>query len=88
MMMLAQMRKRRGLSQVDLARKSGVMQQTIAKVEADPRRCPRIDTVYALSVALGCSVYDLYVPDGQPTQEEVDAGLELWADQDLIMPAT
>ena len=71
--MLERMRNRRELTQLELSRKSGVSQQVISMVEKDPSRCPRIDTVYALSVALRCSMYDLYVPDGRvPAEEETD----------------
>ena len=72
MMDLTRMRERRGLSQPELARRSGVSQQVISQVEKDPGRCPRIDTVYALSVALRCSMYDLYVPDGRVPAEETE----------------
>ena len=51
------------MTQQELAQKSGVQQQTISQIENRPARCPRIDVVYALSLACGCSMYDMYVPE-------------------------
>lgn len=65
MMMLRQARERAKLTQQELAQRSGVLQQTISQIERDPNRMPRIDVVYALSVGCGCSIYDIYIPDGK-----------------------
>lgn len=72
MMMLRQARERAGLTQQELATRSGVQQQAISQIERDPEKCPRIDTVYALSIGCGCSMYDLYTP-GNEKSVNVDA---------------
>lgn len=63
MILLEQERKKKGLSQPELARLSGVTQQNISKIESGERKNPGIETLNALAVALGCDLRDLYVPD-------------------------
>ena len=63
MILLEQERKKKGLSQPELARLSGVTQQNNRKIESGERKNPGIETLNALAVALGCDLRDLYVPD-------------------------
>ncbi|MFI1091011.1 helix-turn-helix domain-containing protein [Streptomyces sp. NPDC020917] len=49
---LREIRKRRGLSQKDLAARSGVSASAIRKMEQDDYGTPRVETVRALAVAL------------------------------------
>lgn len=53
------MRKRRGMSQIELARKSGVPQGMISEIETGTVRFPRVDTMGKLARALKCTVDDL-----------------------------
>lgn len=48
-----------GLTQAELAIKSGVSQQTISLLELDARNYPRIDTAAKLAAALGCTIDEL-----------------------------
>ena len=50
---LAQIRKKVGLSQSELSRRSNVTQQYISVLEADPERIPGVDIAAALATALG-----------------------------------
>ena len=50
---LAQIRKKVGLSQSELSRRSKVTQQYISVLEADPERIPGVDIAAALATALG-----------------------------------
>lgn len=70
MIMLKQEREKKGLSQTELERKSGVTQQAISMIESGERRNPGIETLNALAVALECDLLDLYRPD---TAEEESA---------------
>ncbi len=63
MILLRQEREKKGLSQSELARKSGVKQQNISQIESGDNQNPGIATMHALAVALGCDLQDLYVPE-------------------------
>jgi len=63
MILLKQYREKRGLTQCELAKRSGVPQQTICNIESGARRGANVDTLYKLSTALRCTVDDLYSPD-------------------------
>ena len=63
MILLRQEREKKGLSQTELARLSGVKQQNISMIESGDRKNPGIETLNALAVALGCDLRDLYKPD-------------------------
>lgn len=52
-------RKKKNLSQQELARLSGVPQRTISSIETGFRKNPGIDTLAMLAAALGCSIDDL-----------------------------
>lgn len=60
MILLRQMRERRQYSQIELARRSGVSQQTISLIESGARPNPGIETMDSLATALECTIYDLY----------------------------
>lgn len=49
------LRERRGLSQAELARRSGVSQATISRIEAGKTRGVDLDTLDRLARALGVS---------------------------------
>lgn len=59
-------RMKRGLSQAELSRKSGVPQPMISEIESGVAQYPQINTLYKLSRALRCSVDDFIVPDDEP----------------------
>ena len=59
---LQSVRKRRGLTQPELAEASGVSLSLIRKIEQDERDNTRIDTLRRLAVALDCSVTMLLGP--------------------------
>ena len=63
MILLRHEREKKKLSQAELARMSGVKQQSISKIESGERKNPGIETLNALAVALGCELRDLYKPD-------------------------
>lgn len=56
-------RVKRGLSQAELSRKSGVPQPMISEIESGVAQYPQINTLYKLAQALRCSVDDFIVPD-------------------------
>lgn len=66
MILLRERREMKALSQKRLAELSGVPQQTISAIESGDRQNPGIETLYLLSLPLGCQVGDLYRPDGGP----------------------
>lgn len=72
MIFLKQERERKRMSQAELARLSGVKQQSISKIERGERRNPGIETISALARALGCGLHELYVPDAEPKSDNVD----------------
>ena len=61
---LRQLRKRQGISQVQLAASAGVTQQCVSLLEAGDRE-PGIDTVIALALALECKPSWLAFGEGQ-----------------------
>lgn len=63
MILLRQEREKKGISQTELARLSGVKQQTISLIENGDSKNPGIETLHGLAVALDCDLRDLYVPD-------------------------
>lgn len=58
----ARIRREKGLTQEELAEKSGLSQQYLSGLEQG-RRNPTIVTLYELAVALGVSHVDLVKPD-------------------------
>jgi len=60
---LKQMRSRRGLTQWELCRRSGVPQAMISQIESQNVKYPTIITLYKLSKALRCTVDDLIEED-------------------------
>ena len=63
MILLRQEREKKGISQTELARLSGVKQQTISLIENGESKNPGIETLHGLAVALECDLLDLYRPD-------------------------
>ena len=57
--MLREARKKRGMSQAELARKAGVPQGVISYIECGRTKHPRIDTLQAIAAALQCTVDEL-----------------------------
>ena len=62
---LKEVRRRHGLSQVDLSRRSGVAQNTISDIETG-RREPRPSTLRKLAKSLGVEVADFYPETSHP----------------------
>ena len=56
---LMEIRKKRNMTQKELATASGVLQQTISLIETDIAKNPGVITMMKLARALRCSVYDL-----------------------------
>jgi transcriptional regulator with XRE-family HTH domain len=56
-------RLRRGVTVRGLARDVGVSASLISQIETD-RKSPSVSTLYAITTALGISVEDLFVPNG------------------------
>ena len=67
---LRQVRKERGMTQVELSLKSGIPQQTISAIEAGERKNPGILTMYRIAQTLGCTVYELWECDSLPQTAE------------------
>lgn len=57
---LRKIRMEQGLSQVELAEKSGVTRQTIIKIESDNPPPIKTPTLVKLADALNCSVADVF----------------------------
>lgn len=57
--MIRELRQKRGWSQTELARKSGVKQSVLSYIESGKTKNPRIDTLAAIASALGVSVQKL-----------------------------
>lgn len=62
-MNLAMLRRRKGLSQQELSRRSGVAQSVISDIEKGKTPTPRIHTVLALAQGLGCTLEELVPND-------------------------
>ncbi len=60
---LKEIREKRGLSQAELSRLSGVNASTIGMLEAGAREYPRLDTAQKLANALHCRLDDLLTND-------------------------
>lgn len=55
--MISELRAKVGISQVELARRAGVTQPLIARIErGDNRRAPTFDTIFKILKALGYSL--------------------------------
>jgi transcriptional regulator with XRE-family HTH domain len=65
MIILHEMRKKRRLTQQQLATISGVSQQAISNIENGSRQSPSVETLYKLSRALKCTVDDLIEENGE-----------------------
>lgn len=63
MILLRQVREAEGISQQELARRSGVLQQTISKIEKGETTNPGVETLNALALAMGRTLVDVYRPD-------------------------
>lgn len=68
---LAQLRKGRGLTQLELAIKAGTTPNTVASIEVGRHKNPRVETVRALADALGVTVDEFLDPISEP--EEIAA---------------
>ena len=55
---LKEIRKKMGLTQIELAEKTGLHEQTISRLEGDPRQI-EFDTIEKICKALNISVDDL-----------------------------
>lgn len=67
MILVRQVRESLGISQQELARRSGVLQQTISKIEKGETVNPGVETLNTLARAMGCELGDVYRPG---TEEE------------------
>lgn len=59
----ARVRREKGLTQEEVAARSGLSQQYLSGLESG-RRNPTLITIYELAQALGVSHVDLVMPDG------------------------
>ncbi|WP_405181543.1 helix-turn-helix domain-containing protein [Nocardia sp. NBC_01377] len=75
---LQAVRKRRGLTQRELAESSGVSLSLIRKIEQGERDDTRVDTLRRFAVALGCPVTALLGPGPYSTPSSENGGGELW----------
>lgn len=57
--MVTEQREKKGISQNQLARMSGVPQSVISDIESGKTKAPRIDTLMAIAAALGMTVNEL-----------------------------
>ncbi len=72
---LKRLRKAKGLSQSELARRAGLTHGHISLLESGQRR-PMMDTVHALADALSCDPADLYtVPTNTPIPPALDGAV-------------
>jgi len=62
---VARLRREKGLTQEDVAARSGFSQQYLSSLESG-RRNPTVITLYELAQALGVSHVALVTPDGEP----------------------
>lgn len=64
---IAELRRAQGWDQSELARRAGVRQPSLSRIETGARRNPNAETMRRIARALGVSVDDLY----PQTQEAV-----------------
>lgn len=57
--LLEEYRTKRGMSQGELSKRSGVPQPMISEIETGTVKAPRVTTLYKLAEALRCTVDDL-----------------------------
>lgn len=57
--MLREIRKKRGMSQAELARRAGIPQGVISYIECGRTKHPRVDTMQAIAAVLQCTVDEL-----------------------------
>ena len=77
MILLKQKREEKGLSQPELARLSGVSQQSISQIENGSNRNPGILTMIGLAIALECELRDLYKPEAEGGKGDGGAGADV-----------
>ena len=70
MIKLKEIREKRGLSQAELSRLSGVNASTIGMLEAGAREYPRLDTAQKLANALRCRLDDLLTSDEKKEENQ------------------
>ena len=63
MILLRKVREATGISQQELARRSGVLQQTISKIEKGETLNPGVETLNTLARSMGRELSDVYRPD-------------------------
>lgn len=64
MLAIKEARKRAGLSQEELAKKTGITQAFLSEIETQTK-CPSLGTAIKLARALGCTVDELIGEDEQ-----------------------
>ena len=64
-------RERLGMTQNDLAIKSGVKQSVLSDIENYKTTRPRIDTIFRIARALGCAIEDLIAESDDNTSNDV-----------------
>ena len=57
-----QIRTEKGITQTELAEKSGISRITINKIENNMKKTVKSDTLVKLSSALGVSIADIFLP--------------------------
>ena len=73
-MNLEKLRKAKGISQIQLAQKTGLTQGAISHIESEIRK-PSIQTAQAIAKALGCTIDELLA------ESEVENSKELIQEQ-------
>lgn len=63
--MLKEIRKKRGISQAELARRTGIPQGVISYIECGRTKNPRVDTMQSIAQVLGCTVDELISGGGK-----------------------
>jgi transcriptional regulator with XRE-family HTH domain len=79
---LKRLRQSADLTQTDLARKSGVDQSMISKIEREEFENLTLDTLRSLTKALGCSIVDLLPEEdkrGSRTRQPEELSIEALA---------
>lgn len=62
MMILEELRRKAGLTQEQLSKKSGVATSTISRLEIVGLQEANVDTLLKLADAIGCRVGDFFMP--------------------------